>query len=78
MLSSRFKVDYFDKDPDGDRDHKVGEAEVLYIAPRHPNKGIKMVEPMTWKNLNDERRTSLGVFARASCERGRPTDVLLL
>ena len=27
----------------------VGEAEVLFIAPRHPNKGIKMTQPMTWK-----------------------------
>ena len=49
-MPSRFKVDYFDKDPDGEKDHKVGEAEVLFIAPRHPNKGIKMAEPMTWKN----------------------------
>lgn len=23
---------------------------MLFIAPRHPNKGIKMVEPMTWRN----------------------------
>ena len=27
----------------------VGEVEVLFIAPRHPNKGIKMTQPMTWK-----------------------------
>ena len=27
---------------------------MLFIAPRHPNKGIKMKEPMTWKDaLND-------------------------
>lgn len=47
--SYRFKVQYFDKDPEGDGDHMVGEAEVLFIAPRHPNKGIKMTQPMTWK-----------------------------
>ena len=50
MFRLRFKVHYFDKDPDGDEDYKVGEAEVLFIAPRHPNKGIKMKQPMTWKD----------------------------
>ena len=49
-LSLRFKVHYFDKDPDGEEDRKVGEAEVLFIAPRHPNKGIKMQQPLTWKD----------------------------
>lgn len=49
-FSFRFKVHYFDKDPDEDKDHKVGEAEVLFIAPRHPNKGIKMEQPMSWKD----------------------------
>ena len=47
----------FNKDPDGDKDHKVKEAEVLFIAPRHLNKGIKMVEPIARKNAlsgNDE------------------------
>ena len=39
----------------------VGEAEVLFIAPRHPNKGIKMTQPMTWKeawkeNLDEGHR----------------------
>ena len=49
-ISLRFKVHYFDKDPDGEEDHKVGEAEVIFSAPRHPNRGIKMQEPMTWKD----------------------------
>lgn len=47
--SYRFKVHYFDKDAEGDGDYKVGEAEVLFIAPRHPYKGIRMTQPMTWK-----------------------------
>ena len=39
----------------------VGEVEVLFIAPRHPNKGIKMTQPMTWKeawkeNLDEGHR----------------------
>ena len=40
-------MDYFD---DGDKEHKVREAEVLFIAPGHPDEGIMMVEPMTRKN----------------------------
>lgn len=28
---------------------KVGEGEILLISPRHPAKGIKTEEPVTWK-----------------------------
>ncbi|KAL9973458.1 hypothetical protein ACROYT_G019923 [Oculina patagonica] len=36
----RFKVHYFDKTLHCDGNTKVGEGEVLYIAPRHPDKAV--------------------------------------
>lgn len=36
--SYRFKVHYYDTNPNGDGKTKVGEGEILFIAPRHPNK----------------------------------------
>ena len=38
---SRFKVHYFERNVNNDEKTKVGEGEVLYIAPRHPEKGVK-------------------------------------
>ena len=82
-ISLRFKVHYFDKDPDGEEDHKVGEAEVIFSAPRHPNRGIKMQEPMTWKDAlgvvdQDLEANYWGSGPEASCKRGQQTDILLL
>lgn len=35
----KFKVEYFEKKPNGLGDEKVGEGEVLLILPRHPDEG---------------------------------------
>ena len=39
--SYRFKVHYYEKGDEHIGDSKVGEGEVILIAPRHPNKGIQ-------------------------------------
>ena len=45
---------YYDKNHDSDGNTKVGEGEVLYITPRHPNKAEKTLNYMTWeKTLRD-------------------------
>lgn len=35
----KFRVEYFEKKPNGLGDEKVGEGEVLLILPRHPDEG---------------------------------------
>ena len=41
---------YYDKNPDSDGKTKVGEGEVLYIVPRHPQKAAKnSTEYVTWE-----------------------------
>lgn len=40
---------YYEKNANNDRKTKVGEGEVLYIASRHPDKGVKTSEYVTWK-----------------------------
>ena len=45
----RFKVHYYDKNTDRDGKTKVGEGEVLLIAPRHPDKGKKTSPYVTWE-----------------------------
>lgn len=40
---------YYDKNPYSDGKTKVGEGEVLYIAPRHPDKAVKTSPYVTWE-----------------------------
>jgi len=35
----KFRVEYFEKKPNGLSDAKVGKGEVLLILPRHPKEG---------------------------------------
>lgn len=50
--SYRFKVEYFDFTDDGERE-KVGEGEILYILPRHPEQGLPG-ERRKWGEMTDE------------------------
>ena len=47
--SYRFRVDYYEKENEFDEGRKVGEGEVILIAPRHPDKGIQKAGRVTWK-----------------------------
>ena len=47
--SYRFKVDYYERADSDTADRKVGEGEILLIAPRHPNNGVHTSERVTWK-----------------------------
>ncbi|XP_074621395.1 uncharacterized protein LOC141879929 isoform X2 [Acropora palmata] len=47
--SYRCKVHYYEKNDILERGRKVGEGEILLLAPRHPNKGIMKQECVTWK-----------------------------
>ena len=51
MFSSlfRFKVHYYDRNVDSDGTTKVGEGEILFIAPRHPDKGVKTSPYVSWE-----------------------------
>ena len=40
---------YYDKKSNLEGRRKVGEGEILLLAPRHPNKGIRKQECVTWK-----------------------------
>lgn len=40
---------YYSKEPDSGAENLVGEGQILFIAPRHPNKGVHMEEHVTWK-----------------------------
>lgn len=46
---SRFKVHYYDKNVNSDGKTKVGEGEILYIVPRHPDKAVKTTPYVTWE-----------------------------
>ncbi|XP_015769740.1 PREDICTED: uncharacterized protein LOC107348228 [Acropora digitifera] len=45
----RCKVHYYDKKSNLEGASKVGEGEILLLAPRHPNKGKREQECVTWK-----------------------------
>lgn len=42
-------MQYYEKNSIFEPGTKVGEGEILLLAPRHPNKGIKKQERVTWK-----------------------------
>ena len=45
---------YYSLDGDDGIEKMVGEGQILFIAPRHPNKGVQTKERVTWKDaLND-------------------------
>lgn len=48
LSSYRFKVHYYDKNPSGDGKSKVGEGEILFVAPRHPDKTVQNKLHETW------------------------------
>ena len=43
-------MQYYEKNVNSDGKTKVGEGEVLFIAPRHPDKGVKMSPYVTWED----------------------------
>ncbi|PFX15894.1 hypothetical protein AWC38_SpisGene19857 [Stylophora pistillata] len=45
----KFKVHYYDKNVNSDGKTKVGEGEILYIVPRHPDKAVKTTPYVTWE-----------------------------
>ncbi|KAL9973422.1 hypothetical protein ACROYT_G019881 [Oculina patagonica] len=47
--SYKFKVTYYSLDSEDGVEKKVGEGQILFIAPRHPNKGVHTEERVTWK-----------------------------
>lgn len=49
IFTCRFKVSYYSKDPDKGVENLVGEGQILFIVPRHPNKGVHTEEHVTWK-----------------------------
>ena len=49
LCASRFKVYYYEKNVNCDGKTKVGEGEILYIAPRHPGKRVKTSPYVTWE-----------------------------
>lgn len=52
--SYRFKVHYYDRNPSGDGKTKVGEGEILFMAPRHPDKTVQLKNYDSWgKVLRD-------------------------
>lgn len=48
--SYRFKVQYYQKNINSEGKTKIGEGEILYIVPRHPNKAVKTKEYVTWED----------------------------
>ena len=55
--SYRFKVEYYDYKDEGE-EYKVGEGEVLYILPRHPNQGLSG-EHKTWEEVTGDVRIDI-------------------
>lgn len=55
--SYQFKVEYYDLNEDGE-EQKVGDGEVLYILPRHPNDGLPGGRK-SWDELNDHIKTDI-------------------
>ena len=54
--SYRFKVHYYEKENNNVGDDKVGEGEVILIAPRHPKNGIpqhpdRVIQEEDWRNI---------------------------
>lgn len=49
--SYRFKVHYYDKNLNGDGKTKVGEGEILFIAPRHPGKLVQKKSNAKWEDV---------------------------
>ena len=56
----RFKVHYYDKNPNGDGKTKVGEGEIIYIRPRHPDKGVTpTLRCEAWNDVDIDLERSL-------------------
>ena len=54
MFLFRFKVHYYDKNLCGDGKTKVGEGEILFIAPRHPDKTVQKKNYHKWGEVLDD------------------------
>lgn len=50
--SYRFKVQYFDYTDEGE-EKKIGEGEILYLLPRHPEVGLSEKRSI-WEEITDE------------------------
>ena len=56
----RFKVHYYDKNANGDGKTKVGEGEIIYIRPRHPDKGsTPTLRCEAWNDVDIDLERSL-------------------
>lgn len=51
--SFRFKVQYFEFTDDGGVEEMVGEGEILYLLPRHPQLGLSE-QSRNWRDLADD------------------------
>ena len=51
--SYRFRVDYYER-KENEEGKKVGEGEVILIAPRHPDKGIQHPYHVIWDELSGD------------------------
>ena len=43
---------YYEKKSNFEEGTKVGEGEILLLAPRHPDKGIDEQKGVTWRDIN--------------------------
>ena len=46
---NRFKVSYYSVDNDDGIERMVGVGQILLLAPRHPSKGVRTKERVSWK-----------------------------
>ena len=46
---NRFKVTYYSADNDDGIERMVGVGQILLLAPRHPSKGVRTKERVSWK-----------------------------
>ena len=73
----RFKVYYYEKNVNCDGKTKVGEGEILYIAPRHPGKRVKTSPYVTWeqalRDIDEDLEAGRGALD-PSYHQKRPID----
>lgn len=76
--SYRFKVHYYEKEDLYTEGTKAGEGEILLISPRHPSKGIKTEEPVTWKEALHDIDVDLEAGNWGECPRQTAQEVDVL
>lgn len=75
---NRFKVHYYEKEDLYTEGTKAGEGEILLISPRHPSKGIKTEEPVTWKEALRDIDVDLEAGNWGECPRQTAQEVDVL